>query len=147
MPRRCVAAGCSTTTGEGYSLHEFPRDIVIREKWTQAVKRFRDKWDGPSASSVLCSKHFEPECFVVEGIRYRESMGIPAKKRLKSGAIPTIFVRSTHGESTSSKPSASCKRTAFEKRQRQTVSDKLFFITNINFHESSDSKGNLIHQY
>ena len=23
MPRRCVAAGCSTSTGEGYSLHEF----------------------------------------------------------------------------------------------------------------------------
>ena len=66
MPRRCVAAGCSTSTGEGYSLHEFPRDDSTRAKWTQAVKRFRGNWDGPSVSSVLCSKHFEPECFVVE---------------------------------------------------------------------------------
>ena len=40
MPRRCIAAGCSTSTGEGYSLHEFPRDDSTRAKWTRAVKRF-----------------------------------------------------------------------------------------------------------
>ena len=28
MPTRCVAASCSTSTGEGYSLHEFPRDTA-----------------------------------------------------------------------------------------------------------------------
>ena len=117
MPRRCVAAGCSTSTGEGYSLHEFPRDDSTRAKWTRAVKRFRGNWDGPSASSVLCSKHFEPECYVVEGIRYRDSMGIPAKRRLNPGAVPTIFSRPTHGESRSSVP---CKRTAFEKRHAKT---------------------------
>ena len=130
MPRRCVAAGCSTSTGEGYSLHEFPRDDSTRAKWTRTIKRFRGNWDGPSASSVLCSKHFEPECYVVEGIRYRDYMGIPAKRRLNPGAVPTIFSRPTHGESRSSVP---CKRTAFEKRQRQTVNklyikDKTFNI-------------------
>ena len=130
MPRRCIAAGCRTSTGEGYSLHEFPRNDSTRAKWTRAVKHFRDNWDGPSASSVLCSKHFEPECFVVEGIRYRDSMGIPAKCWLNPGAVTTIFSRPTHGESRSSVP---CKRTAFEKRQRQTVNklyikDKTFNI-------------------
>ena len=122
MPRRCVAAGCSTSTGECYSLHEFPQDDSTCAKWTRAVKRFRSNWDGPSASSVLCSKHFEPKCFVVEGIRYRDSMGIPAKRQLKPGAVPTIFSRPIHGKSRSSVP---CKRTAFEKRQRQTV-NKLY---------------------
>ena len=47
MPRRCVAAGCSTSTREGYSLHEFPRDDSTRAKWTRTVKRFRGNWDGP----------------------------------------------------------------------------------------------------
>ena len=147
MPRRCVVAGCSTIGGEGYSLHEFPRDKTIRTKWTQAVKRNRSNWDGPSASSLLCSKHFEQDCFVVEGVRYREAMGIPAQKRLKPNAIPTIFprptlasrdltlsaqglidwrvwpreTRPTHGE-TGSKSTLLCKRTAYEKRQRKAVS-------------------------
>ena len=120
MPRHCIAAGCNTATGEGYSLHEFPRDEALRAKWVQAVKRNRSNWDGPTASSVLCSKHFEQDSFVVEGIRYREAMGIPAKKRLKPNAFPTIFARPTHGES--SKSSIPCKRTAYEKRQRQKVS-------------------------
>ena len=130
MPRSCVVTGCSTSTGEGYSLHKFLRDDSMHAKWTRAIKRFRGNWDGPSASSVLCSKHFEPECFVVEGIRYRDYMGIPAKRWLKPGVIPTIFVRPTHGESRSNIP---CKRTAFEKRQRQLVNklymkDKTFNI-------------------
>ena len=120
MPKRCVAAGCSTAGGEGYSLHKFPQDEALRAKWAQAVKRYRSNWDGPTASSVLCSKHFEQDCFIVEGVCYREDMGILAKKWLKPNAIPTIFVRPTHGES--SRPTAPCKRTAYEKRQRQTVS-------------------------
>ena len=40
---------------------------------------------------MLCSKHFEPKCFVVVGIHYRDSMASPAKRRLKPDAIPTIF--------------------------------------------------------
>ena len=120
MPKRCVAAGCSTTSGEGFSVHEFPRNEALRAKWAQAVKRYRSNWDGPTAYSVLCSKHFEQDCFIVEGIRYREDMGIPAKKRLKPNAIPTKFTRPTHGES--SRPTPPRKRTAYEKRQQQKVS-------------------------
>ena len=44
MPRRCIAAGCSTASGEGYSLHEFPRDDSLRAKWTRAVKLQRAKF-------------------------------------------------------------------------------------------------------
>ena len=89
MPRRCVAAGCNTSSGEGYSLHAFPRDEDLRKKWTRAVKQHRRNWEGPTANSLLCSKHFEQECFAVEGSRYRDAVGIPAKKRLKPDAIPT----------------------------------------------------------
>ena len=118
MPRCCVAANCRTISGEGYSLHEFSRDEALRAKWVQAVKHYCSNWDGPSSSSVLCSKHFEQDCFVVEGMRFRESMGIPAK-RLNHNAVPMIFSIPTHGES-SHKFSTPCKRTAYEKRQQKT---------------------------
>ena len=96
MPQRCVAAGCSTINGEGYSLHKFPRDPTVRSKWAKAVKLQRVGWKGPTETSVLCSKHFLPDCFVIEGVRYRDLMGIPSTKRIKPGAIPTIFPKSIH---------------------------------------------------
>ena len=120
MLRRCIAAACSTSSGEGYSLHAFPRDESLRKKWIRAVKQQRSNWEGPSASSLLCSKHFEPECFALEGVRYRDAVGIPAKKRLKPDAVPTIFTRSIH--SGCSGPSPPSSRPTSEKRQRKTVS-------------------------
>ena len=30
MPKRCIAAGCSTSSEEGYTLNKFPRDESIR---------------------------------------------------------------------------------------------------------------------
>ena len=121
MPRRCVAAGCNTKGGEGYSLHEFPREESLRVKWTRAVKQQRMDWKGPTAASLLCSKHFKLDCFVTEGVRYRDSIGIPTKKRLKPGSIPTIFPRSIHGGS-SQLPTPS-QRPASERRKRKSVSN------------------------
>ena len=36
-------------------------------------------------------KCFEGHCFITEGVRYRELMGVPALKRLKPDAVPTLF--------------------------------------------------------
>ena len=120
MPRRCIAAGCNTVSGEGYSLHEFPREDAIRSKWTRAVKLQRVGWKGPTSASLLCSKHFEPDCFVTEGVRYRDAVGIPTKKRLKPVAIPTIFHKPVHGGCSS--PSIPTQRLASERRKRKAVS-------------------------
>ena len=95
MPRRCVAAGCDTISGMGYSLHSFPKDDTMR-KWTSAVKRQWVNWGGPSSSSLLCSKHFKEDCFVTEGVRYCDELGVPAQKRLKPDVVPTIFARSNN---------------------------------------------------
>ena len=120
MPRRCVAADCNTKSGMGYSLHGFPQDEVLRKKWVRAVKRQRSNWEGPSSSSQLCSKHFEDHCFVTEGVRYREAMGVPTVKRLKPDAVPTIFPRSIdYLESTSSTPTS---RPLSERRRQRSVS-------------------------
>ena len=48
MPRHCVAAGCNTKSGEGYSLHVFPREQDLHAKWVRAVKGLRSNWDGNS---------------------------------------------------------------------------------------------------
>ena len=103
MPRRCVAM-CDTQSSEGYSLHTFPQNRDLREKWIEAVKRQRKNWEGPSPSSLLCSKHFEPDCFVMEGSRYRDEFGIPSKTCLEPGAVPTIFHKPTHGSEPAATP-------------------------------------------
>ena len=74
---------------EGYSLHGFPHDDSRCKKWIWAVKQYQSKWDEPTASSLLCSKHFEQECFTLEGARYRDAVGIPTKKRLKLAVVST----------------------------------------------------------
>jgi len=54
-----------TESGQGYSLHEFPIDdaqtCAKQTSCTAALMR----WPGLKAgSSVLCEKHFTPECFM-----------------------------------------------------------------------------------
>ena len=89
MPRRCVAAGYNNTkSGEEYSLHGFPREQDLHAKWVRAVKQQRSNWDSPSKHSMLCSKHFEADCFVTEGVRYHDSIRMPSKKRLKQAPYP-----------------------------------------------------------
>ena len=75
-----MAAGHSTVSREGYNLHEFPHDDALCIKWEQDVKCYQSNWYGASTSSVLCSQHFEPECYILEGIHYCNAMGIPAKR-------------------------------------------------------------------
>ena len=123
MPRRYVAAGCNTVSGDGYSLHAFPRDQDLRTKWIRAVKRQRSNWDGPSTYSMLCSKHFEPECFVTEGVRYRDAIGLPTKKRLKPDAMSTVFPRSIYS---GGRPRTPPLKPVAEKRQRQAVSSEIY---------------------
>ena len=82
----------NTKSGEGYSLHGFPHEQDLHTKWVRAVKRQRSNWDGPSKHSMLCSKHFKADCFVTEGVRYRDSIGMPAKKCLKQSPYPPYFL-------------------------------------------------------
>ena len=119
MPRCCVAAGCNTVSGMGYNLHSFPKDETMRRKWTSAVKRQRVNWDSPSSSPLLCLKHFKEDCFVTEGVRYCDTLGVPAQKHLKLDAVPTVFARSTdHQDAGSSSSSCSCRYPKEESKNR-----------------------------
>lgn len=71
MVKRCVAAGCSN---DGVSLFLFPKDPQLRKKWADQVKRTRDKWDGPTDNSILCS------CF--KGVmKLAISLGVKSQKK------------------------------------------------------------------
>jgi len=113
MPKHCVIVGCDTENSEGYSLHTFPQDRDLHEKWNRGVKQQRKNWGGSSKYSLLCSKHFEPDCF---GCRYRDKLGLLTKKCLKPDAVLTIFPRPIDGDS---RPATPPPRLATEKRQCQ----------------------------
>lgn len=65
--RYCVAGGpnnqsCKSSGSDStISFHKFPKDIR-RTLWVRFVQRHRPGWQ-PSNSSVLCSLHFNPECY------------------------------------------------------------------------------------
>ena len=122
MPRRCIAAGCDTVSGKGYSFHKFPKDDAVRRRWISAVKRQQSNWEGPTKDSQLCSKHFEEDCFITDGVRFREEMGIPTVKRLKPDAVPTIFARSVdYIQTSSSQTSTPTSRPLSERRHQRSV--------------------------
>ena len=129
MVKRCIAAGCSNTYKDGVSLFLFPKDPQMRKKWADQVKRTRDKWDGPTDHSVLCSCHFEVQCFEAE-MKLAESLGVESKKkpRLKPDAVPTIFQRlvskrpSRDNVTEPEQPKKKRPRVAYEKREKKRVS-------------------------
>nr|XP_026695328.1 THAP domain-containing protein 2-like [Ciona intestinalis] len=93
MPSRCVAGFCSNTHENGISLFKFPKDPELRSKWIQQVRRTRDKWF-PSPTSVLCSEHFEIDCFdTVPSIKRSLGCQVQHKRVLLPTAVPTVFRR------------------------------------------------------
>ena len=93
MVKRCVAAGCSNTYKEGVSLFHFPKDHGRRLQWIKQVQRTRAEWKGPSEHSVLCSDHFNDDCFEPDSA-IASSLGLDKpRRRLKADAVPTIFKR------------------------------------------------------
>ena len=88
MVNYCVAFGCTSSSKDGISIFRFPKDMKLRSKWIQQVKR-------TGADSVLCSLHFTDDCFEASPSCY----GIKKKAVLKKDAFLTIFKRPTTGTS------------------------------------------------
>ena len=112
MVNRCVAAGCSNTPSDRVSVFKFPSDGVLRRKWEKQVQRTRSQWKA-TEHSFLCSEHFTDDCLEVDSA-FASQFGMSKRRRLKPGAVPTIFhrpstsqVRNSEGEKRSSR-----KRTA-----------------------------------
>ena len=87
------AAGCSNGSTHHISLFKFPRDPALRKEWIKQVQRTRASWN-PTDNSSLCSEHFTADCFEADAT-LASTFGIRKRRRLKPGAIPTIFERLT----------------------------------------------------
>jgi len=73
---KCVVVECHTVGGMGYSFHHFPKYPAICSLWVKAVHNQRKNWKGPTDASLICSKHFELDCYEQY---YREELGLPSK--------------------------------------------------------------------
>ena len=54
------------------------------------MKRTCDHWSGTSNYSVLCEKHLTADSFELDSA-IAATMGLAKRKKLKYGAIPTVF--------------------------------------------------------
>ena len=80
MPKRCVVFGCGITNKDGVSLFSFSKDPVLDKKWTEQVKRSKDKWLGPTKYySFFCSCHFTEDYFQPD-IVVAASLGLSKKQ-------------------------------------------------------------------
>jgi len=116
MGKKCIAFGCSKTHKDKVSLFKFPTKSQLRRAWILQVKRTRDKWDGPSEHSTLCSDHFTVDCFEPMSILSKQ-MDLKRQQRLKPDAIPTIFPRPASVPA----PKLPCTSRSFEKRETARV--------------------------
>ncbi|XP_033725289.1 uncharacterized protein LOC117315251 [Pecten maximus] len=133
--KRCMVYGCSNTYGDGVALHLFPLDRPeMCKKWTNFVKKKRDKWDGPTKYSAVCEKHFEIGSYP-QKYSILQSLGRtpPKKKKLNPDAIPTIQVESPGPDAEpvlltplcASTPKSKTPRSAFVKRENRRIINKI----------------------
>ena len=102
-------------------LAEKAKNEALGRRWVSAVKRQKSNWNGPLADSQLCSKHFTEDYFIIEGVQFRDKMGISTLKCLKPDTVPTIFARSVDYLQASSSQSPTTGRPLSQRRQQRSV--------------------------
>lgn len=120
----CIAFGCSNDSrySKNISYHRLPRDEKQRKVWLTKISR-----ENPTISqnSVVCSEHFEPDCF--ERDMKAELLGSKPKAWLKPEAVPSIF---------SHRPPAKKRRTSSEKRLKEKEKKEVIYFLSINKRQS-----------
>lgn len=82
---------CSNKSGlPGITMHYFPSDESLRQKWIRFVRIHRKDFV-PRKSSALCSAHFDESCFHVKGISLFDDSAKKTmpKRYLIRGSIPS----------------------------------------------------------
>ena len=113
----CAAGGpnkvnCSSRTGTpGISVHFFPKNESLRQKWTRFVRTHRKDFE-PKKSSCLCSAHFDDSCFERKPVFHGDGSGeaVEMRKLLIKGSVP-------------SKNSVFSNTSPLTKRKRRRVSE------------------------
>ena len=123
----CVAGGpnkvsCKNSSySEGISMHCFPKDEIVRKKWTNFVQKHRKNFV-PSNKSCLCSAHFDENCYENRPVSFVDLPNMEQTPRFKryliKGSVPIKNVAGRTPEMPKT-PSA---------RQRRHVSTLMFLI-------------------
>ena len=84
----CMAKNCNSGRAKELPdtrvvVYRFPKNVRISNRWIRGLRR--GKWT-PKPSSVLCSLHFDEDCFVPG--TFNDPLLRP---KLKPNAVPTIF--------------------------------------------------------
>ena len=84
--------GAVTLIRMASACSSFPRISICTRSGLHKLRRTRDGWEA-TKHSVLCSMHFEADCFEAYSV-LSMSMGLCKKvPKLKPDAVPTIFKR------------------------------------------------------
>ena len=88
MVKRCVVGGCGNSNLDGVSVHQYPKDATVRQKWDVFVRSTRKNWNRGNQGSIVCGAHFKaPDDFV--GWHMYQA-GYKKKLDLVAGAVPSV---------------------------------------------------------
>lgn len=89
MPQ-CAVITCSNshrkTKGASVRYHRFPSDATTRAQWVRAC----GKVSFNTLTARVCSRHFTENSY--ERDVQHELLGLPARSRLRKGAVPCIDI-------------------------------------------------------
>ena len=85
--KRCVVMFCNKTNEDNVSLHQFPRDPSLCQKWNKFVLAKRDGKAWTPGTGHICSDHFLANDYEGYGAKLA---GFSSKLVLKKGAVPSI---------------------------------------------------------
>ncbi|PIK47529.1 putative THAP domain-containing protein 10-like isoform X3 [Apostichopus japonicus] len=86
MPRRCIVDGCNNVSGKGISTYKLPTDKKIKELLVSFVNNTRSNFKRPTQHTVICSDHFDENCFSI-ATNLRQQFGFRASQARDSAAV------------------------------------------------------------
>ena len=95
VARNADMTNCANKTGmPRISMHYFPKDETLRQKWIRFVRirNSQERFRSIKKQSALCSAHFDETCFDRVGISVYDDSGKlvkPPKRHLVEGSIPS----------------------------------------------------------
>ena len=101
--------------------------VACTHSYSFAMKAYTKEVENRPTAYPVRLKHFETDCFALEGSSYRDAVGIPAKKRLKPDTLATHRLFSSRIESqfmviAGNGPSDPSQRQNSERRKCKSVS-------------------------
>ncbi|XP_068756296.1 uncharacterized protein [Montipora capricornis] len=90
--KHCVVMFCNKTNADGVSLHQFPADESVRQKWIAFVRTKREPYSWTPGSGHICSDHFSVDSYEGFGAKIA---GFSSKLVLKKAAVSSIHASAT----------------------------------------------------